>query len=308
MNIVNKYNIFINSKNRNSGDNNNFTVNLKKPLLLSSDKTRFAAYITNLQYPYSFFSVTQYNNSFTAIFTNILTTTSVTQTVTIPESNYTISTLISQLATSLNNTFATIVNLVGTFDKGSGRCTLNLANATHTLEFIFPSSCIIGEMLGFNSTIFMPNVPQIGPKAVNVHIVNSFVLHSNIVTSSFDSENLFSTENRPSDILAVVPLTVAPGQYVYYSSLQENAIFLNLQTIDIMNFFITNNRSLFIVDNHGLEFSFTLCIIEVEVPENITFNKLPAVQTNNEPDLQELQGLKDQLEQYLKDAEKTQEK
>lgn len=283
-NIVNKWNVYISSKQRVKGDVNDFYIQLDKPILLSSNKTRFEVYINDLEYPYSFYTVNSNNNTFLSILSNGMST--INHTITIPEGNYTILTILDAIKTQLNFAYLFDMGFTGTYNKSTGRVTFIFNSPIYgagwnlTLNL---TGTIIGEMTGFETTTFFHAIDETGTKNVNVHPISSFMLRSNSLISSNQDSEALSTPNSSTDILFKVPINVSPGQYIYASQNSDNRVFLNVQIIDNIHFYITTNRSLLPVNNHGLDISFTLTILEVIRPEIIVDAKLEQLGASFDP-------------------------
>lgn len=303
MSIVNKYNIYISSKERVKGDVNDFYIQLDKPILLTSSKTRFEIYINDLEYPYSFYTVNSNNNTFNSTLTNGITT--ISHIITITEGNYTILTLLDEIRSQLDLTYLSNIAFIGTYNKNTGRVTFTFSGASYvgytlTLDL---TNTIIGEMTGFETTTFYYSVSEIGTKNVNVHPISSFLLRSNsLISSNPDSESL-TTRNTSTDILFKVPINVAPNQYIYANQNPENRVFLNVQIIDNIHFYITTNRSLLPVNNHGLDIGFTLTILEVIKPEIIIDAKLEQLAQSNSVNSINPQDLENQKQELLNQLE-----
>lgn len=306
---VNKWNVYISSKQRVKGDVNDFWIKLDKPILLSSDKTRFEVYVNDLEYPYSFYTVNSNNNTFSARLTDGISI--IDQVITITEGNYTILTLLDAIRIALNNAYLADMGFVGTYSKATGRVTFTFDSPFYPgwNLILYLTDTIIGEMTGFETTTFVSTISETGTKNVNVHPISSFLLRSNtLISSNQDSESL-STKNTSTDILFKVPINVSPGQYIYANQNPQNRVFLNTEIIDMMRFYITSNRSSLPVNNHGLDISFTLTILEVIKPEIIIDPKLEqlAMQVNTTDLQQQKEELLKQLEVLKKNIQDSNE-
>jgi hypothetical protein len=294
---ANKWNVYISSKQRVKGDVNDFWIKLDKPILLSSDKTRFEVYVNDLEYPYSFYTVNANNNTFNARLTNGVST--IDQVITITEGNYTILTLLDAIRIALNNAYLADMGFVGTYSKATGRVTFTFDSPFYPgwNLILYLTDTITGEMTGFETTTFVSTIAETGTKNVNVHPISSFLLRSNtLISSNQDSESL-STKNTSTDILFKVPINVSPGQYIYANQNPQNRVFLNTEIIDMMRFYVTSNRSSLPVNNHGLDISFTLTILEVIRPEIIIDPKLE--QLGMQVDKVDLQQQREELLKQL---------
>lgn len=266
MSILNKYNIYINSKQRISGSSGDFTIQLEKPLLLTNSNNMFQAQIASLEYPYSWFQINSNNNTFVAKLYTGLTYTQ--QTVTVPEGNYNINTFLTTFFASIATAFSIpSIGILSTYDKNTGKVSMSWTDITYTGIEMLLSGTTIGKVLGFTTDVIVSITSGVvfSNTFVNVNPINYFVIRSDLVISNHDMECILAkTEN--SDILCKVPVRSSPNTFLFYSQPYDERCFLNVPIIDFIRFYVTPNDSRLILDNNGLDFSFTLTIYEVEKP------------------------------------------
>lgn len=307
-NVVKKYNIYISSRMRYSGTPESFTITLNKPINLSSDKTEFQAYITNVELPYAFHQINATNNTFQVeVLVNNIPVSLTTATIT--NGNYNILTLLAEVKTAIY-TATGLPNLVYdfTYNKTTGKVTLSQTDPiyiNYKIRLYFTNNTI-GRMMGFNTTtLFFYNSPATSPLTVNVNPINQIFLRSDIVASNGDSESLESF-NENSNVLAKIPIKVQPNSYIYSTSNFDERIFLSVPQLTIINFYLTAGNSKTVLDNQSQDWSFVLTILEVEKPDEFGFTKVSSIiqpmvdlgdlEKQKEGLIKELTDLKDKLE------------
>lgn len=274
--ILNKYNFYVNSRERISGDVNNFTVQLKTPLLLTSNKSRFEIYLNSIEYPYNFYQVNSTNNSF-GLDVYIYSVFSAHHTVYITHGNYNIISLLDEIKTQvLTTALLPSVDFVGTYNKTNGKATFSTTSAIYSFGLLF-SGTTIGRMVGFTSDVLVSNLSAVvGNQNVNVNPITYICLRADIITSNKDQEALASTGEN-SDILCKVPIRTPPGTYIYYKMDFDDRIQLTTEIISTINIRITPGNQTDTIDNNGLNFTFGLTIIEVLVPDAVGYNKIDMI-------------------------------
>ncbi len=306
--VVGKYNIFISSKMRYSGTAENFQINLNKPINLSSDKTAFQAYITNVELPYAFHQINDTNNTFVVslLVNNVVVNTN---TASIPAGNYNILNLLTEVKTAIYT--ATGVGGISynfSYNKNNGKVSLEISDpvwVSYKIRIDFTNNTI-GRMMGFNNLItFGYNLIATSPLTVNVNPINQIFIRSDIVASNGDSESL-ENYNENSNILAKIPIRVQPSSYIFSTSNFDERVFLSVPQLTVINFYLTAGNSKSVLNNQSQEWSFVLTILEVEKPEQFNFTKvatfvapmIDAEQLKQEKEnlIKELSDLKTQLE------------
>jgi len=260
---------------RYSGTAENFQINLNKPINLSSDKTAFQAYITNVELPYAFHQINDTNNTFVVslLVNNVVVNTN---TASIPAGNYNILNLLTEVKTAIYT--ATGVGGISynfSYNKNNGIIT------------------------------FGYNLIATSPLTVNVNPINQIFIRSDIVASNGDSESL-ENYNENSNILAKIPIRVQPSSYIFSTSNFDERVFLSVPQLTVINFYLTAGNSKSVLNNQSQEWSFVLTILEVEKPEQFNFTKvatfvapmIDAEQLKQEKEnlIKELSDLKTQLE------------
>lgn len=299
MSVINKYNIYINTRQRISGNPDNFVIQLEKPIQLSSSNTHFEIFATSLEYPFNFYQVNSNNNTFVMRLFFFGTPIS-TNTVTITPGNYNILTLLTEVKDRIL-TIAGLpyVDITTSYSKTTGRATFSTSDPNYWFECQFGGTTI-GLMLGFTSTITIKLAdPQTSSQHVNVNPVTFFTVRSpELVSANQDMESI-TTNSANSDILVKVPIRSPPGTYIYYEQPYEDRIFCKSAILSNITIYVTGNTSKDLIGNGGLDWSFTLCILEVMNPEEESHNLIQNMEIPS--DITTLTTIRDKLIQNLKD-------
>lgn len=291
MSVINKYNLYINSKQRSVGDPNNFKITLQKPIIRKAENSYFEFFITALNFPFSYKQVNSNNNTFLLSFNG-----GVDQTITITPGNYNILTLASEVINRINITLGNTYNLSYTYNKDTAFLTFTYAtNDANTFLLKF-SNNRIGEMLGFTNNITLSfNNPITSTQSVNVNPTQFFCIRSNIINQG--NEDMESLENRSekSNILAKIPIKSAGNTFIYWSQPYESRIITSVELFQELDFIATAGGKSFPIDNQ-LDYSFTLVCQEILKPDYKPYTKFDEVIQNNIESLNQ-----DQLEKTKQD-------
>lgn len=290
-NIVNKYNIYINTEQRINGDSNNFRIKLDKPILITNSRNRLEAQVVNIEYPYSFYQVNASNNTIN------VRLNSITQTINITHGNYSITDLLAEFKSQILGSFLIgSLNLNFTYDKASGKVRIDLFDPIYTTAEFFFAGSTIGKMCGFTNNVTITSIGSASSNSfVNVNPITSIYLRSDICASNHDVESIV-VENEISDILCKIPIRTQPNTYIYHNQPYDDRIYLGIQKIDIMQFYVTSNQNKQILFNHELDWAFQLIIYEVTTPD-VNYDQKIDAYTLNPVDLQQ------QKEELMKQLE-----
>ena len=245
--IQNNLQLFINSKNANLKLNNTFNsdciFNLEHIDL--EDARLIYISVQTAQIPYSFFNCDDYDNKL------VLFTGSNTYNITIPQGNYNVTTL----ATELKNVILTATALTFTITFNSLTNQFTFAT-TQAFTFLKASTCF--ELLGFEDGIDYSSVANSLTSTISVNfftIRNVLVEVSNLIT-----DNLTTGESSNASILASIPITSSQGSIISYS----NIFGIKNRISTIKNFTALHVRllddDLIPLDMNGCEWSLTLQI------------------------------------------------
>ena len=108
MNIINQYNLFLDTKYRNDGSNEFPQFSLKEPIKLSSDNNYFVAKIVSAEIPFSFKTLSAPYNTLQVRVQEPEHSIDITESITLTEGNYSIISLLDELKTKLTDFLKTI--------------------------------------------------------------------------------------------------------------------------------------------------------------------------------------------------------
>lgn len=237
--LVKTQHLFINSKNKSSGTNYNFTVNIPQRYVECEDDEVMAITLINLNMFWGWYAVNDTNNTFylRRISNNTLTT------ITLPYGNYTYK----QLVQTINTIFGSDVCV---FNKIKNTMRFNF-NELYELSFSSQSY----EILGFNNDTYT------GSTLESVNVLNPMSKIQNICVHidglqpyrCFNLDNINNDESiQISSLLGVIPYTNPPFDvFSYTNSNNEFRMFIYDKRIQSLNIRLTDfdgNELLFMPD------------------------------------------------------------
>ena len=159
-------------------------------------------YISSIHVPFSFYAISNYNNTFTLNNNNV--------TITIPNGNYTSSSICSTLKTLFDNAFNDTTTVV-TFSYITFKLTISrgIAFSIDAVQYPYTNAA---KILGFN--ISTPTALSVtSDSAVNLSGPNYIVLHSKILSHPINNKILYANDNY-NDALAIIPVDVGIGDII----------------------------------------------------------------------------------------------
>jgi hypothetical protein len=306
--IINKYHLYLESTQRTLGTNEDAYYYLKRPLFKSSPFNHFQVKVVQANIPYSFFNITNQNGNYNTMqwylarggatypsTTYVYGTPSNPKTVTIPNGNYNISTLILAIQTGmivdLQANYPTYPNpqFTWTYNKDTLQVLFTLVGNDNivTTFYFLPSSVSHGGLaynmgisklisFGYNATnISQPvnNVNNVitsgalGGNSINVAPITSILIRSNNLKQNRSFE-FVSIQDDLSDILVRVPNLMVGTTFLQYTNQENLSNRIRLETIDYINLYLTDNRSYDPISLAGLSWMCVLEITEIEGHEN----------------------------------------
>jgi hypothetical protein len=276
MTEINRYHIFVNTalRSNTSQSSSNFTVNVNPPLTKSHPNHYFVAQIVSVEIPYTWNQVNSTNNTLQITYQNI------SYTITITPGNYTVYTLISELASQVNKTIPAHTWTDNTiYNPNTGVITFGItgisSNSTTTivLAYNFPANPFLARMFGClnnNQIIFgygpVNSVYQYinisGSTNVNVNPVSSIYIRSSNLKQLKNQENLvIGYPQDPSDILCKLQVYTPPKTWIFYNGeLGLNARITN-PILDKMDIYLSDNSS-FDLNLNNNDWTFRITFIE----------------------------------------------
>lgn len=281
MSVINTYQYYLNSENRTSGTISDFYVNV--PPLFAKTNTKFRMKILEATIPFTF---NQLNSRFNTINYTITRTGYGTNSsiLTIPEGNYTILTLLSNLKTLLQQSIQTLIGvnlttLSFTYDTDTLHASLGFTGEA-TATTISWTNVDLNEMLGISSAVSFTNLAaQISDKPVNVNPSKSlFIRSSTIKSNSFENMN---ASLKSSTILLKIQITSGAGSYLRYQNQFDTFTYINDLSIDKIALTITDNSGRAI--DLLLDWTCVVVIEEIIIPNTFSLkNPVKAEQSNSD--------------------------
>ena len=240
--LITSYNFYINSSQRDNGNQADFTIFLKTPLFLNgSVSSEFRFKLQYIQVPFCFSQFNQFN--YTTDY--VLTRNGVVynSSFNIGIGNYNINTFLTEWITELKSSLNSIASynplITATYSSDTNLCTISLpADTFGDTSILFDNSTntAVNLALGFNSNwSLLQNSSTTSQIDVNVSPSRNLYLLSDTLIQSraFDAIN---TPISNTNILAVVPINVVPNNYItqYYNP--PIVSILNNAVIDKVNF------------------------------------------------------------------------
>jgi hypothetical protein len=173
----------------------NFTFSFNKDI-----KRIVEIYISSIHVPYSFYAISDYNNTFTMNNGNI--------TITIPPGNYTTTTICAILKSLIDSAFNdTTTNVI--FSYSTFKLTITRGIAFNIDAVIYPYTNA-AKILGFNTSSQVA-FSVTSDSAINISGPNYIVLHSKVLSHPINNKILYSDDTY-TDVLATIPVDVGVGE------------------------------------------------------------------------------------------------
>jgi hypothetical protein len=276
MSEINRYHIFVNTalRSNTSQSSSNFSINVNPPLTKEHPNHYFVAQVVSVEIPYSWNQINATNNSLGITYQNI------NYTIRITPGNYTVTNLITELATQVNKTIpAHTWSDNTTYNPNTGVLTFGItgltagSTTTYVLAYNFPGNSFLGRIFGClnnNQIIFgygqVNSVYQYinvsGSTNVNVNPVSSIYIRSSNLKQLKNQENLVKGyEQDPSDILCKIQAYTPPKTWIFYNGeLGLNARITN-PIIDKLDIYLSDNSS-FNLDLNNNDWTFRITFVE----------------------------------------------
>ena len=252
MSIINTYNIFLNSKQRDSGSSNEFIVNLLKPITLTNPNNWFTVRIGSAEIPYIFQLINPSNSTIQVSVTRGATTQ--TGNFSIESGNYNILVLLDAIKSKLTTTIQALIGYTPTFSftysRTTGKCTLAMLANGDTVGCsitIFNNSPVVMTCLGFFSafTFAFTNsstTQAISTQNVNVAQNNAIFIRSESLVQTSNFESIVEKSNI-SDILAKIQVTSLPQSYLIWVNPADLEVKINNRLIDSISLYLSSSLS-----------------------------------------------------------------
>ena len=273
MNIINTYNIFIDSSQRVSGSTENFTIEMRKPLILTKPSNFFTCTIKDAEIPLVIQQINSKNNvlNFSITRSSVVTNTSIT----LQAGNYNIVNLLSTLASSMTAKILSLLSftpkLTFTYNQSYLNATFSISGTDSTatsISFKFNQNLNLGYMLGFSAdATFSYNASNISTNIsstqnVNVNPMSSLLIRSSFLNQSQNWESLVE-KSVVSDILAKVAIVSLPNTWLFLKN-GDLRITLTNKIIDVIDLYLSSNLD-YQISLNGLNWSCCVVFDEIDV-------------------------------------------
>jgi hypothetical protein len=242
-------------------------------------------------------------------FTYIRDTITYNSFITLTSGNYTILTLNDELkaklAAKILSLSSIVVSLTFSYDRTTGLDTFNITGTdgvASSITLLFSSNVALGKFFGFiaDSQFRYNNLnvsfSSTSTQNVNVNQINSIYIRSSSLVQRECYENIVERDVY-SDIIAQVPITVLPGNFIFFTN-DGPTLDIKNNIIDSINIYLSDNNS-YTLSLNGLDWSCVLIFEEwgTTEPDKILQELMPTSIPDNTPDLmKQLDELKSKLQ------------
>jgi hypothetical protein len=278
---INRYHIYLSSAKKQQGIIEDYTIALKRPIVLKNPHHYFKVIIKEATIPYTF---QQVNNNYNKFKYSLLRNgfQHPERTILLTNGTYTIISLLKELSTRLKediSSYSYNPDFNFTYDRNSMFCTLNLINdnvSSNTITII-PIESQINTMIGVINQCSFGNTGGVNfscssTQPVNVSPITSiFIRSDSLKQSNLSTENIVNPDDS-SDILLQIPILSQPTSWLQYQNELniENQIVNSI--INNINLYLSDNRS-YSLDLRGIDWSCMITVIEYEGVEELHFKE-----------------------------------
>jgi hypothetical protein len=273
MDIINTYNIFIDSSQRVSGTTDNFNIELRKPLILTKPSNFFTCTIKDAEIPLVAQQINSKNNKLNFYITrgSVITPSFIT----LQAGNYNIVNLLDTLSSSLISKIFSLTSftpkLAFTYNQSYLNATFSITGLDTTPTLItlkFSQNLNLGYMLGFTSdATFFYDASKVSTNIsstqnVNVNPMSSLMIRSTCLNQSQNWESLVE-KSVVSDVLAKVQIVSLPNTWLFLKN-GDLRITLTNKIIDVIDLYLSSNLD-YQISLNGLNWSCCVVFDEIQV-------------------------------------------
>lgn len=321
MSVVNQYNLFLDTKYRNSGTNTEPIFYLQDPIVLSNPNNIFKAKIIDADIPFSFKTLASPNNVLKLGLQIPQHSVDFSGNITLTEGNYSITNLLDELKTQIIafvNTNKGGLNQVPDYDfqydRNTGKATLNIIppGGSHdfTLTIYNSLADILCEMWGFtyeaetvlsyNTSGVITSTNYISPNHVNVSPITAVYIRSTSLHQvSNNQERLVEQQFTISDILAKIPVNSYYNTWLLYAG--DFEVQLSNNHIEDIGLYLTT-QTYSSINLSGVHWRCTIQITEIETSTTVAMRENE--KKKYELMIQQKQALVEQLNKIRDDLSK----
>ena len=249
MSVINTYNIFLNSKQRDSGTSNEFRINLLKPIGLTNPNNWFSVRIGSAEIPYIFQLINSSNA--TINFTVIRGATLYDGNFTLQFGNYNILTLLDEFKAKLSAAIQALTGysptLLFTYSRTTGKCTLDQiptnTDTTGCAITIHNNSSVFMTCIGFVAAFTITfTTSAVSTQNVNVSQNNAVYIRSDSLIQTSNFESIVDKSNI-SDILAKIQVNTLPQTFIIWTNPSDLEVVINNRIIDSLSLYLSSSIS-----------------------------------------------------------------
>lgn len=284
--IIKSYTLYLNTRQANTGNSDNCTFLFSTPIVLTNANNRFLVSTPMVELPYSFSQVntTNYNLPYSYTDTNGVGHTFNSTTMNIPEGNYNINALQTQMVLSLladillyvPTSTLSAANFVFSYNAQTGSTTMGMTGLAYTVSITlqFSLSYVLGIMNGYpqvNQT-FGTAATIVSPNKVMVNPITSVYVRSDSLKFQNNYEAIVPIPGggpsyQNSDVVCKIPVTTLPNSIIYYRNDQKSMI--SNKFIPDLNLYVSDNlSSTYTLDMQGVNYGICLQFDEIQLKPN----------------------------------------
>ena len=263
MTEIDSYIFYLDSKYADSGSNSQPVWVIDSPLTLKDPTNFFRCRIASAEIPFSFKTLSSPNNLIYYTLTVPEDAVNYSGFMTIPEGNYSITDLLSQLQTQLVGAmtsagFITInqPTLALSYSAVTGKTTLTFSamplGHTFTMTLLWGQSDVLCEYFGFSyltNTVLsytavgaITSTNYVSPNNVNVSVLtNLYIRSTNLHQTTNQMEQLVEQYMTSTDILCKMPINGVYNSWLLFENLNQRGVKLNNQAIESIQLYLTTN-------------------------------------------------------------------
>jgi len=281
---VMEYTFHANSQQRSSGTNTNFNLNFSQVINLLAKKGMFQIIFNSVQIPFTFYQMNNLNN-LNVIYCTFYRGKSgdipVNHSITLNQGNYTPYTLMTELTNELYN-FATLgpgfdpsLAFITSYNPSTGYMSIQLngatvqANAYIQLNFTDSRTnqntpLFFGYTTTSNFIIAPAPFPCTSIQPCILNPINYLLVRSSL--KQFRNREFIVLPDDVSDIVYKIPILTPQSSWINYFQISE-PIYIIDNTIQTINFYLTNNLTYTAINLQNIPWSFSFTIREVIRPD-----------------------------------------
>ncbi len=249
MSVVNTYNLFLNSKQRDSGTSNEFRINLLKPIGLTNPNNWFSVRIGSAEIPYIFQLIN--NSNSTINFTVVRGGNTHNGTLILEHGNYNILSLLTEFKQKLTTAVQTLTGYTPTFlftyTRTTGKCTLAQQPTNGDIIgcniTIHNNSPIFMTCIGFDASFIITfTTSAVSTQNVNVSQNNAVYIRSDSLIQTSNFESIVEKSNI-SDILAKIQVNTLPQTFIIWTNPSDLEVVINNRVIDTVSLYLSSSLS-----------------------------------------------------------------